>query len=178
VYHDVWHALLRIQKEKVQGSPAAPRDRTPKPAKIGSDRGPPPAYGGVIVRNDGCVLIQRVANDFDGYKWTFPKGRPEQGEVPEATALREVREESGVEARIVGELDGWFSTGHSRTKFYLMAPVKEHGDFNKAETTEVLCATFAEAEKRLAESTKPEGRKRDQAVLQAARAATKLPSRG
>lgn len=36
--------------------------------------------------------------------WTLPKGTPAPDETREQTALREVREESGIEARIVGEV--------------------------------------------------------------------------
>jgi 8-oxo-dGTP pyrophosphatase MutT (NUDIX family) len=35
---------------------------------------------------------------------TLPKGGPQEGEPPEATAQREVREETGVEARILERL--------------------------------------------------------------------------
>jgi 8-oxo-dGTP pyrophosphatase MutT (NUDIX family) len=41
------------------------------------------------------VLLRRPRGDFDGYVWTFPKGRPEPGETPELAALREVKEETG-----------------------------------------------------------------------------------
>ena len=36
--------------------------------------------------------------------WTLPKGTPAVGETVEETALREVREETGIEARIVDDL--------------------------------------------------------------------------
>jgi 8-oxo-dGTP pyrophosphatase MutT (NUDIX family) len=44
--------------------------------------------------------------------WVLPKGTPRAGETPEETARREVREETGIVPRIVGELGTihyWFT---------------------------------------------------------------------
>lgn len=43
------------------------------------------AYGGVLVNDLGHVLLRRVANNFGGYVWSWPKGRQDPGESPEAT---------------------------------------------------------------------------------------------
>lgn len=48
-----------------------------------------PAYGGVIFDTDGGVLLREPANHKYGNVWTFSKGRPEPGETPDETALRE-----------------------------------------------------------------------------------------
>lgn len=61
------------------------------------------AYGGVVFDEAGLVLLRKPKGEYDGYKWTFPKGRPDPGESPEAAALREVFEESGVKACIIGK---------------------------------------------------------------------------
>jgi 8-oxo-dGTP pyrophosphatase MutT (NUDIX family) len=36
--------------------------------------------------------------------WALPKGQIDRGEQPDATALREVREETGVDAELIGKL--------------------------------------------------------------------------
>jgi 8-oxo-dGTP diphosphatase len=59
------------------------------------------AFGGVLVNDQGQVLLRRVTNDFGGYRWTYPKGRPDPGETPEQAALRETLEEVGYQAEIV-----------------------------------------------------------------------------
>jgi ADP-ribose pyrophosphatase YjhB (NUDIX family) len=59
------------------------------------------SFGGVVVR-DGEVLVITPAGR--PQISTLPKGGPRDGEPPEATAAREVREETGVEARIVERL--------------------------------------------------------------------------
>lgn len=52
-----------------------------------------------------CVVIVPTRRAADGSKvLALPKGHPDPGESPEAAALREVREETGVEAQIRGEL--------------------------------------------------------------------------
>ncbi|MBQ9886368.1 MAG: NUDIX hydrolase [Lachnospiraceae bacterium] len=56
--------------------------------------------GGVVIfRGKILILYKNFKNKNEG--WVLPKGTVETGEGFEETALREVREESGVEARIV-----------------------------------------------------------------------------
>lgn len=46
------------------------------------------------------VLVGHVRENI----WTLPKGTPATDETREQTALREVREETGIDARIIGEV--------------------------------------------------------------------------
>jgi 8-oxo-dGTP pyrophosphatase MutT (NUDIX family) len=46
------------------------------------------------------ALVGRIKHDL----WALPKGTPRAGETPEATALREVREETGLLTRIIAEI--------------------------------------------------------------------------
>jgi 8-oxo-dGTP pyrophosphatase MutT (NUDIX family) len=46
------------------------------------------------------ALVGRIKHDL----WALPKGTPHAGETPEATALREVREETGLLTRIIAEI--------------------------------------------------------------------------
>ena len=59
------------------------------------------SFGGVVVRGDEVLVITPAGRPQIS---TLPKGGPQAGEPPEATAAREVREETGVEARIVERL--------------------------------------------------------------------------
>jgi len=125
------------------------------------------AFGGVVFDKQGCVLLRRPANLYDGYVWTFPKGRPDPGESPEEAALREVREETGVEAEIVAPIPWQFEGGTTSNGYFVMRLVSEHHGFDSE--TEAICWAEPEAARRLIrETTNETGRKRDRAVLGAA----------
>src|SRR5438093_8779585 len=94
------------------------------------------AAGGVVMRGAGddaeVVLTGRTS---DG-TWVFPKGTPDAGESIEETALREVREETGLDVSIVapiGVTDYWFAVPgervHKFVHFFLMRP--EGGDVSR-----------------------------------------------
>jgi 8-oxo-dGTP pyrophosphatase MutT (NUDIX family) len=55
------------------------------------------SFGGVVLRGDDVLVIAPAGRP---QVTTLPKGGPNGGEPPEATAAREVREETGVEARV------------------------------------------------------------------------------
>lgn len=55
--------------------------------------------GLVIYRGKILLLYKNYKNRYEG--WVLPKGTVEDGESYEQTALREVREESGVDAQLV-----------------------------------------------------------------------------
>jgi 8-oxo-dGTP diphosphatase len=60
------------------------------------------AYG--VIRRDRRILVCRVApGNIGGGLWTLPGGGLAFGEAPEAAAIREVEEETGLAARITGQ---------------------------------------------------------------------------
>ena len=65
---------------------------------------PVPAVGVVCLRGDEVLLIRRGTPPRQG-EWSLPGGRIEPGERAMDAGLRELREETGVEARITGLLD-------------------------------------------------------------------------
>ena len=65
---------------------------------------PVPAVGIVCLRDDEVLLIRRGTPPRQG-EWSLPGGRIEPGERAVDAALRELREETGVEAEITGLID-------------------------------------------------------------------------
>lgn len=65
---------------------------------------PVPAVGVVCLRGDQVLLIRRGTPPRQG-EWSLPGGRIEPGERAVDAALRELREETGVEAEIAGLID-------------------------------------------------------------------------
>lgn len=70
--------------------------------------------GGVVVDRTGTGLLVAVIGRISRrgrLEWCLPKGHLEAGETAEDAAVREVAEETGIEARILtklGTIDYWF----------------------------------------------------------------------
>ena len=65
---------------------------------------PVPCVGVVCLRGDAVLLIRRGRPPRQG-EWSLPGGRIEPGERAVDAALRELREETGVEAEITSLID-------------------------------------------------------------------------
>lgn len=67
----------------------------------------PKPCGGAFVTDGGrLLLVQRRREPWAGH-WDVPGGFCDGSEHPEATTLREVREETGLEIRLTGLLGMW-----------------------------------------------------------------------
>ena len=114
--------------------------------------------GGVVLaglRPDAPVALVAHRSVRGTLQWTLPKGAQEQGETIEQTALREVREETGLEAELVGPLDTidyWFVWAPERTRYhkfvhyFLMQAVG--GDFSARDQEMEDAAWFEPAQAR------------------------------
>lgn len=65
---------------------------------------PRPTAGVVCLRDREVLLIKRGNPPRQG-QWSLPGGRIEWGETSEAAALRELVEETGIEAELLGLID-------------------------------------------------------------------------
>lgn len=64
-------------------------------------RNPAPAAGVLLPQGGGILLVRRRFDPRAG-AWCLPAGFMEYGETPEACAVRELREETGIEAELTG----------------------------------------------------------------------------
>ncbi len=110
----------------------------------------PSHAGGVAYRADGdavrFLVVQASANPAH---WVLPKGHIEPGETPEDAAMRELREEAGVDAEVLRPVgDTRFSTAREavHVRFYLM---RRRGDVPASEHRGVAWLSYEEARDRL-----------------------------
>jgi ADP-ribose pyrophosphatase YjhB (NUDIX family) len=73
--------------------------------------------GVVAVEPDGRFWLVAPTNAFGGYPATFPKGALDAGLSPQATAIKEAFEESGLQVEITGWI-GDFERTTSVTRYY------------------------------------------------------------
>jgi len=126
------------------------------------------SYGGVVFDKSGRVLLRKVTNGFGGADWTFAKGGATKAETAEETALREVKEECGADAKILARVPGLFEGTTSMTGYFVMEADTEIGPYDK-ETCDVEWLPVGDAKSRI-EGCKSIAsvKKRDLAVLEKA----------
>ncbi len=76
---------------------------------------PAPAAATVVIDRDRVVLTRRVIEPYAGH-WTLPAGYEEYDESPVETAIRETREETGLEVRAFGLYDVLYTADDPRKR--------------------------------------------------------------
>ena len=117
------------------------------------------SFGGVVVRTgaDGLeVALIRPMSEDDKVAWALPKGAKEAGETPEDAALREVREETGLEAEVVESIEPityWFAWAPDKLRyrktvhFFLMRHLSGEPTPDAVEVAEVRFVPLVGADK-------------------------------
>ena len=134
--------------------------------------------GGVVYKkekNKTLWLVTRsAASDlYPKQVWRLPKGWIDEGEKVEEAALREVREEGGIEAKIIQKIETvkYFFTTADKSKvlkfvtFYLMEFVKDLPESFGEETSEIAWLPYEEAYKKLSFSGEREVLKKAKELL-------------
>ena len=87
--------------------------------------------GGAVIRKSGAAAEVVIVQIVPEMRWQLPKGIIDPGETPEIAAVREVREEAGVDAEIIEPVETisyWFTVDrdgeatriHKSVHFFLM----------------------------------------------------------
>ena len=114
--------------------------------------------GGLVVKKKGNRPQICLVSKKGGRVWAFPKGRVDEGETLEQTAVREVLEETGHEASIIDKLDTieyYFflkennTFYHKTVTFYLMKLTKENAQERDEEADSVGWYDAGVAKKKL-----------------------------
>ena len=118
------------------------------------------AAGGVVYRHGADGLEVALAGRRSDGTWVFPKGQPDGDETIEETALREVREETGLQVRAIsplGQVEYWFAAGPERVRkavhFYLMEAIGGDTSLHDHEYDEVRWVPVREARRMLSFET-------------------------
>lgn len=103
-----------------------------------------------LIQKAGCIVLQKhgetlnvllvFRENFDD--WSFPKGSVESGEIAEQAAIRECREETGIEVEIrtalpdqVYEVKGDWVTQETWASIAMFAGIATGGDFEQRTET-------------------------------------------
>jgi 8-oxo-dGTP pyrophosphatase MutT (NUDIX family) len=121
--------------------------------------------GGAVYKGKGKEIFWLVTKSaaseiYPKQVWRLPKGWIDEGETTEEAALREIREEGGVEAKIIKKIETvkYFFTAPDKGKilkfvtFYLTEWIKDLPEGFGEETSEIAWLTYEEAYKKLSYS--------------------------
>jgi len=128
--------------------------------------------GGVVFRREPEGILWLVVKPKGSEQWRFPKGRIEKSESSVQASLREVKEEGGVEARIldkIGNIKYFFVQDGQKifktVTFYLMEYIQEAQGGLCWETEEIAWLPLKEAKERLAFKSEKEILEKAQLIL-------------
>jgi len=80
---------------------------------------PVPAAGAIVVKDDQLLLVKRAHPPKVGW-WCIPAGFMEWREHPEQTAMRELKEETGLEVELTGLFEIYSGTDDPRANAVLI----------------------------------------------------------
>ena len=112
--------------------------------------------GGVVWRRTERGLEVVICGRLRENRWVLPKGTPDAGETMEETALREVREETGLQVSLgprLGSIGYWYAANgvryHKQVHHWLMLPTGGDTAEHDHEFDAVEWLPIAEAQRRL-----------------------------
>jgi len=129
--------------------------------------------GGVIYKEGNGRRLWLLIQPRDTDRWQLPKGQIEKGESSQTTALREIKEETGIDGEIIDKIDKiswWFVQGGEKifktVTFYLVATQKEINSFDKDEVAQIVWLPYNRAYQKLTFKSEKEILEKGRDILQ------------
>lgn len=102
--------------------------------KVLRDNFPLLCTDGVVMQNRQVLLVKRLIEPFKGF-WTLPGGHVDFGETLEDAVRREVYEETGIKANVIGLIDVFSQPqrdpwGHIVSIAYLLTPIQKQENYH------------------------------------------------
>lgn len=128
------------------------------PGVFGAKKAEQHSAGGLLIRKRGSRPQICLVSKKSGRVWAFPKGRVNQGETLEETAVREVLEETGHRGEVINKLDFieyYFflkennTFYHKTVTFFLMRVLEEDAQQRDEEADSVGWYDIGVAKKKL-----------------------------
>ena len=111
------------------------------------------AYGCIIVK-DGQVLLEKQKHNEERF-WSFPKGHKEGNETDQESALREIKEEVGLDVELLSDvpvvMNYYISHGTipKTVKLFFAKPLTDNITIQEAEVETACYLPIEEVEERL-----------------------------
>ena len=117
--------------------------KKPQPEKVPYEKLPIEKKGGAVVYSIDDAGVVRFAMVFDFFgRWTLSKGTIEEGETPEEGTVREVKEEIGLDAKIVKKLGENEYIAHHPEKGEIRKQVKRSTSSQKIKNKDLIVLSF------------------------------------
>lgn len=94
-----------------------------------------PVCGAIILNSDMTKVL--LVQGYYGKSWGFPKGKINQDETPEACAIREVLEETGLDISNMLNPDDFFTAHHKEIKLYVIRGAPEDRNYEPTTQKEI-----------------------------------------
>jgi 8-oxo-dGTP diphosphatase len=107
----------------------------------------------IVLRPDAVLMVKRARAPLEGL-WSFPGGRSEPSEEPEATARRELLEETGLAVGTIVRI-GSFQPAPDRSPLWLTVFTARASDGEPRAADDALCAEFVPLAKVLTRPVTP-----------------------